>query len=281
MTKYHERGTLAAGGGIACKQVSGSWARKFHRPVRTGSGGMLVAEITVFFYLEEQETETGTRTNLIRGEDYLLLLPSFDPLVADTHYRNHRDTVVEVEPDQLTEEHCKFLCSQVSAAEFTWDGLPGAEVPCEVAGLALAGGRWSAHCTAHDVTSMAAFGSEAEAVRGFVCDRGHRWRFLLSYPDNESGEPPEFADLTKLRQWVTSAVQGAHYGEDVPRGDPMITRVVTGRTLEKATLRQVPGTGEWQRPDDDRGPTMGYPEFVVAGGGIEYVRFTVPLNGDA
>lgn len=155
-----------------------------------------------------------------------------------------------------------------------------ADAPCEV--IALPNGleidRYYAMCTTHDCVQGDAHTDAGAALRGFECDKGTRWRFIVeSDPDG----PPHMVDLSRLKEAVRSAQEYAVHNDDAHL---RVWRWTGGGTTEQLVVAHVPDTGNWVETGDhgnhnDRGP-MAYPQFAVTGpDGTEYVRVTITVDG--
>jgi len=71
-------------------------------------------------------------------------------------------------------------------------------------------GRWNVECATHQCQARNSYRDEPSAREAFVCDRGHRWLFIVHHLDDHV--PPDLTDLTGLVEVIRAHLQNEALG---------------------------------------------------------------------
>lgn len=103
-------------------QVDKAWDRRFVRRAPDAAEWLMV---TVALYVADPTLNEDEPLEhvITRQTEYLRCTDLSDPGGTEV-YGDYTFEVVATDPTEVTEENAKALCARVSAAEFTWYGLP-------------------------------------------------------------------------------------------------------------------------------------------------------------
>lgn len=271
--RYIEIPDTAAPAGARPHQVGPSHRRVFARRI-----GERHAVVTVEFYREREDGIT-TVTQFTR---YAVVRDLAD-MAGTVTYTNSLsrccwwDGVVE-------EQTPRRMCEEFDPAELDWDGYPTSEIPCD----AVVEGnpddsRYFMRCRVHNAapTHPAVHANRTLAVRGWECDKGRHWLFLVD-TGTEQHPFPRVVDLAGLKHDLIRSVEARAY--DTDDGKCAAWRYLGAGKLQPLSIFGLCETRTESLVDDDESKPRTAStvwRVVAADLSAEYLRTTVSINLDA